>query len=341
MSAAMGDGFQGQGQSIYDFFGFLQAHELAWDDVDRGEQKSLVAAYRDYCRDHVELAPATIRQRLGYVCEFYEFAQRQAWIEKLPFDNEIRRIDRSQSFLAHVDASGGAVTVRDVMPREIKTLPKFLTKDQAQALLALATNVHHRVVIRLALGTGLRRCELATFPLAYVSDPDRAGCSSLNVKVHLDPHDGSGMKTKGSKPRDIYMPRGLMRDLHHYAKHHRGERGFGSAHKALFLNQAGEPYAASGKGFERIVRELGRQAGFPAWPHLLRHTYATQTLLALQRQTDRNRVEPLVFLQRQLGHNSIQTTMTYLHLVNELADEAVLAYDEELNECFDSPELAE
>ena len=101
------------------------------------------------------------------------------------------------------------------------------------------------------------------------------------------------------------------------------------------------PTPQAAKASNASFASWGRQAGFPAWPHLLRHTYATQTLLALQRQTDRNRVEPLVFLQRQLGHNSIQTTMTYLHLVNELADEAVLAYDEELNECFDSPELAE
>lgn len=61
-----------------------------------------------------------------------------------------------------------------------------------------------------------------------------------------------------------------------------------------------------------------------------RHTYATHTLVALQR--NRGSVEPLVFLQRQLGHSSIQTTMVYLHLVNELADDAVLAYDDELNE---------
>lgn len=39
-----------------------------------------------------------------------------------------------------------------------------------------------------------------------------------------------------------------------------------------------------------------------------------------------------MFVQRQLGHSSIQTTMVYLHLVNELADDAVLAYDDELNE---------
>ncbi|WP_256656977.1 hypothetical protein [Pseudomonas sp. BGI-2] len=39
-----------------------------------------------------------------------------------------------------------------------------------------------------------------------------------------------------------------------------------------------------------------------------------------------------MFVQRQLGHSSIQTTMVYLHLVNELADNAVLAYDDELSD---------
>jgi integrase len=63
---------------------------------------------------------------------------------------------------------------------------------------------------------------------------------------------------------------------------------------------------------------------------MLRHTYATYTLAALQR-TRSNGVEPLVFLQRQLGHSSIQNTMVYVHLINELADNAVLAYDAELN----------
>ena len=63
---------------------------------------------------------------------------------------------------------------------------------------------------------------------------------------------------------------------------------------------------------------------------MLRHTYATHTLVMLQR--NRGSLDPLVFVQRQLGHSSIQTTMVYLHLVNELADDAVLAYDDELNE---------
>ena len=37
------------GRALYDYFSFLQAHDLQWTDVDRGEEKSLVAGYRDYC----------------------------------------------------------------------------------------------------------------------------------------------------------------------------------------------------------------------------------------------------------------------------------------------------
>jgi integrase len=65
---------------------------------------------------------------------------------------------------------------------------------------------------------------------------------------------------------------------------------------------------------------------------MLRHTYATHALVALQRHREGNRLEPLVFLQKQLGHASPQSTLIYLHLIQELADQAVLAYDEELDE---------
>lgn len=87
------------GRALYDFFSFIQAHELDWRDVDRGEAKSLVAAYRDYCLAACKLAPNTTRQRLHYICKFYEFAQTERWVERLPFGYEERRVRRKKDSL--------------------------------------------------------------------------------------------------------------------------------------------------------------------------------------------------------------------------------------------------
>jgi len=320
------------GRALYDFFSFLQAHDLDWRDADRGEAKSLVAAYRDYCLVTCGLARNTTRQRLTYICKFYEFALDKGWVKRLPFGHEERTVKRETGFLKHVDASGGKALVNDVMPRRHKPLPEFLSMAQAKSFMAAAENPHHRIMIQLALRTGLRRNELATFPVTYVFDPDKAGRTERNLRILLDPYDGSGMETKGSKKRQIWVSRKFMAELYRYVSKVRGERvPLGKNQKALLLNHLGEPYASAGKSLNRIISETGKSAGIEVHTHMLRHTYATHTLVNLQRNPQ-NGVDPLVYLQRQLGHSSIQTTMVYLHLINEMADEAVLAYDDELNE---------
>ncbi|KAB0522015.1 MULTISPECIES: tyrosine-type recombinase/integrase [Pseudomonas] len=320
------------GRALYDFFSFLQAHDLDWRDVDRGEAKSLVAAYRDYCLVTCGLARNTTRQRLTYICKFYEFALGKGWVRRLPFGHEERIVPRETGFLEHVDASGGKALVNNVMPRSDKPLPKYLSMSQTKSLLSMAGNPHHRIMIQLALRTGLRRNELATFPMAYVVDPDKTGGTERNLRICLDPFDGSGMETKGNKARDILVSRKFMAELYRYVTKLRGERAsLSKDQKALFLNHLGEPYGSNGKSLNRIIVETGKRAGIEVHAHMLRHTYATHTLVNLQRYPQQG-LDPLVFLRRQLGHSSIQTTMIYLHLVNEMADEAVLAYDDELNE---------
>lgn len=325
------------GRAVYDYFSFLQAHELDWRDVDRGEAKTLVAAYRDYCLVACNLALNTTRQRLTYICKFYEFALRESWVMRLPFAYEERNVKREMSFLGHVDASGGNAMANDVMPRRHKPLPKFLSIGEIKSLIAVAENPHHRMMMRLALHTGMRREEIAAFPLAYVWDPDKKEASERNLRVCLDPFDGSGMVTKGSKSRNIYISRKFMAELYRYLTKVRGERASLSKtpQKTLLLNQKGHPYSKEGKSLNRIIGDIGKKAEIKVNTHMLRHTYATHTLVSLQRNVESG-IEPLVFVQRQLGHSSIQTTMVYLHLVNEMADEAVLAYDDELHALAES-----
>ncbi len=323
------------GRALYDYFGFLEAHGLDWKDVERGEEKTLVAAYRDYCLKNVKLRLNTVRQRLHYVCSFYEYALKQSWVDQLPYSLEDRVVDRrDKRFLAHVDASGNRQAVRDVMPRHHKSLPKFLSKEQVKALLTATKNPHHRMIIRFGLQTGLRREEIATFPLSYVFNPDARHGTGRTVKVTLDPYDGTGMKTKGLKEREICISRRFMAELYRYSVLQRGELAAksGVPQKTLFLTQDGLPYANSGKSIEVMVRTNAAKVGIKSHPHMLRHTYATHTLVAAQRNPAAFGINPLVYLQRQLGHASIATTMIYLHLVSELVDDAVLAYDDELND---------
>lgn len=315
------------GQAIYDFFSVLEANGLKWDDVDRGKHTDLVSAYRDYCFNVAKHKRGTVRQRLIFITAFYEYAKRQHWIHKLPFEYEQRRANRKP-----LSAPSGNMAVASPMPRGQRDLIRFLSTEEVRALLKAVVNPHHRMIVLLALHTGLRREELATFPLSYVFDPAQTPTKSRNIAITLDPEDGTGMKTKGSYRRTVWVSRHLMGDLHHYAAHWRGERSHKSAgtYAPLFLNQDGRPWSSDGKGIEAFVRRLGRKIGLHISPHILRHTYATHTLLALQRQRDQNRLEPVIFLMRQLGHTSIATTQRYLHLINDLADHAVLAFDEEL-----------
>ncbi|MBB6157644.1 integrase [Pseudomonas sp. JAI115] len=324
------------GRAMYDFFSFLQAHELDWQDVNRGEAKTLLAGYRDYCLNECQLKPSTTRQRLSYVCSFYEYALLQGWVRRLPFEYESRAVKSMKGLLTHVDASGGMHATKNIMPRSHRTHPKFLRMDEIRALMSVVKNPHHRMMIHFALQTGLRRAEIATFPMAYIIDPDKLTRNTRNIEIHLDPYDGYGICTKGKKPRTIYISRKFLSILYRYVVQIRGERASltDNKHRQLFLNHFGQPYADNGKRIERIVRELGKRADIKVYPHMLRHTYATHTLSRLQKSS--GKIDPLVFLMRQLGHSSIDTTMIYAHLVNELADDAVLAYDDELHEYWEA-----
>ncbi len=325
------DSWKAAGQALYDFFAFLQTHDLDWRDVDRGESKTLLSAYRDYSEAEHGHGRNTLRLRIHYICKFYEYALNKKWIENLPYDDEVQTGNISNGLLAHVDASGNQVKSNSAMPRKLKALPKYLTRDQIKTLIESIGNVHHRMIVNFGLRTGLRRMELATFPVAYIKEALNRPGGSRNISIRLDPFDGSGMKTKRSTVRNVFVSRNFLLQVNQYIIQQRGQRASRNESDIghLFLNQDGEPYANDGKALEKIVRDIGKKIGLDVHPHMLRHTYSTHTLISLQRS---NRVQdPLIYLSRQLGHISIKTTEIYLHLANDHVDNAVLQYDDELN----------
>ncbi len=85
-----------------------------------------------------------------------------------------------------------------------------------------------------------------------------------------------------------------MAELYRYVTKLRGERAsLGKNQKALLLNHLGEPYGGNGKSLNRIIVETGERLGIEVHAHMLRHTYATHTLVNLQRNPQKG-INPLV-----------------------------------------------
>lgn len=209
------------------------------------------------------------------------------------------------------------------MLRQRRTEVQLLSKHQVEALLRAITNPTVKLMTRLALQTGLRKEELATFPRRYVVDPTRQDARSSLVRVTLDPTD---MKTKDDQERRIDVPARLMADLQHYATHTRGalERLSGEQPPQLFLNKNGQPWTRGGRTLNNLYNRLG--LSFRVTPHMLRHTYATHTLYDMrQRQVS---ADPLLYVRNRLGHASITTTERYLHLLDEVEDDLMTRYQE-------------
>lgn len=316
------------GQHLYDYFGFLEANSLEWSDVVADGMYSSVAAYRD-ASIAAGNSNSTVNQRLRTITDFYVFARDKGWIGSLPFRLQEITVSRTAGFLSHVRGKDGSTKRADVLLKRHTKPIRFLVSSQIRLLLDAISNPTHKMMARIGLQVGLRREEIATFPLSYVFDPVARGRTEKQIRISLSPRD---MALKGGKSRDVYMSRDLMRDLHHYAIHRRPEltlKSLGPS-KNLFLTDRGEPWADDGRGFLKIITNIGLKIGFHVCPHMLRHTYATHTLYVLMQGKDR--INPLVFLQQQLGHTSIETTMVYLHLVNALAENATLAYDDEVTQ---------
>ena len=82
-----------------------------------------------------------------------------------------------------------------------------------------------------------------------------------------------------------------------------------------------------------VMKAYERKCGFYVRAHMLRHTYGTYTLLALRKSRD-FKGEPLLYVRDRMGHSDIQTTMVYLHLINQLEAQSVLAHEDEIDMMF-------
>ena len=320
------------GRRLYDYFAFLSANGLSWDQTDAPANALPLSRYRDWSAAELRLAPSTINKRLALVIRFYEWAHRRDLIKSLPFAYRQIHVRGKHGMLAHVKAGETSGERASVLLREYRPPIKFLTKHQVHVCRQHLHNPSHRLLFELMLRSGLRSCEARTFPAKYAFDPaGRKGLIAGQViRVDLSPRD---MAIKYDRPRSVDIPWRLMEELNAYKNLERELRrsNGGGVPDVLVLTAYGTEMART--SVVGLFGELSKRVGFPVTAHMLRHTYATYTLAAL-RKHPAFMGEPLLYVRDRLGHSNVQTTAEYLHLINQLEAQLVLAHEDFVDGIF-------
>lgn len=158
--------------------------------------------------------------------------------------------------------------------------PKRLPPEQVAAVLERAP-FRSRVLLTLALQLGLRRGELAGL---MVEDWDRSA-GTLTVRGKGDHHRVLPVTVEAAEALTAWLADGR-----------RSGPLFPSSHRP------GQPVGPS--TIAKVVQQAGEAAGVHLWPHLLRHTMASDVAAT---------GAPVGALQKALGHADISTTGIYIH----------------------------
>ncbi len=184
-----------------------------------------------------------------------------------------------------------------------KSLPKYLSENDVDALLVAAENYGGREGLRLMAlleilyATGLRVTELVGLPLSAVTGDGRM----LIVRG------------KGGKERMVPLSEPSREALDVYRDVREGflPKGRpGTASNFLFPSRGKDGYLTRAR-FGQLMKDLAVRAGLDprtVSPHVLRHSFASHMLA---------HGADLRSLQQMLGHSDVSTTQIYTHVLDE------------------------
>jgi len=180
-------------------------------------------------------------------------------------------------------------------PKQWKEIPKFLTLEQVEKLMAApdpgkANGLRDRAMLELLYATGMRVSEICATRLADLN----AGLGFVRVTG------------KGNKQRMAPVGHQALAAIETYLRDARPRLLRGRVSEYLFVTARGGKLTR--QGFWKLLEGHGRRAGIfhDLSPHVIRHSFATHLL---ERGAD------LRSVQTMLGHADISTTQIYTHVM--------------------------
>lgn len=257
----------------------LEAYQRDLDDARAEVRGGLAQANAEGIEAYVSslakraLAPATVRRRISALKQFFRFLMQ----ENTRADDPTARLEP---------------------PKRGRALPRTLSVEEIERLIAAAGRPRDRALIELLYGAGLRVSELVLLPLRAAP---KAGVAHMIIEG------------KGGKERLVVLGRPALEalDAHLAAREAslpKQEKRREQAARWLFPSAS----AADGKLTRRRVAQVLTDAAVKAGisparvsPHVLRHAFATHMV---EGGADLRSVQTL------LGHADIATTQIYTHI---------------------------
>ena len=256
---------------------FLLSRNLASAPFDPGSLSSDdVRAYLQWL-DRKGGKPASLARKLAALRSFYRYLTRQGLVSCNP-------VERMRT------------------PKQPKSLPRVLTKDDADALMSFPAgqtvgSLRDRALLETLYSTGARVSELVALDLGDIRESEGL--------VRL--------QGKGRKERIVPIGDVALDAIRRYRLGLPFQPS-GTQRQALFCNRRGGRLTS--RSVARIVTQYSsRLARGAVSPHTLRHSFATHLL---------DEGADLRSIQEMLGHASLSTTQRYTHVAT---DQLLAVYD--------------
>jgi integrase/recombinase XerC len=261
---------------------------------ERGASPHTIAAYERDLNQFFDFIDQWFPETDGMVdVQLLRWYLASLWRKGLARATISRKLAALRSFyryLARMGAVSSPAALDLATPKRDRPLPKFLEKDEAEALLngpneTTPLGMRDRAILETLYGGGLRVGELVDLNL-----------TDLNLA-----RGQLRVMGKGRRERICLVGRRAVNALQLYLTEGRPKLKSPRSGDALFLNcQWGRLTA---RGVQMIVMKYGDVS-----PHALRHSFATHLL---EGGADLRAVQEL------LGHASLSTTQIYTHVTAE------------------------
>lgn len=260
---------------------------------------------------------STINHALSVIYSFYNFHNRSGLSTPISQSQQMMFSSVGYKSFLYGIAKQHSLNTNPLKLKEPRLFPKNLSTTQVQSVMDACLHLRDRLLVYLLYETGLRIGE--ALGLRH-EDLISEGVNEVRVVPRVN--NDNKTRVKGNRERTVHVSSRLMTLYSQYLIEEYPAVNSDYVFVNIWQGKIGHPMTYS--SVKSIFQSLSKKTGIHLYPHLFRHTHATELIRAGL---------DMVLVQKRLGHASVQTTInTYVHLTDADMREKLQEYFERKNQ---------